>query len=186
MQTTLSSLCNDLVKKYVLRDSTTMSMAVNVQKCTDHILKVFMDATKNFPSKEYVKLLAFKVGRELFQRLTFEFKLSSAIKKEDYEETVTQFYLGIMDKVQAHMPSLMFREMYIGYIMTRSTLLYPEYPHADPNNLPKQIFLLGYNLREQPMREDSLEFIGINGRLTRLIKIFYIIMRHPSSIGKLL
>ena len=80
----------------------------------------------------------------------------------------------------------MLREMYIGYIMSRSMLFYPEYPQADPANLPQQLFLLGYNLKVQPMREDGSKLITTNGRLSKLLRILFNLLQHPSSIGRLL
>jgi hypothetical protein len=45
-----------------------------------------------------VKYISFKIGRELFQRYTFEFEINSAQKQEDYDRIVINFYLKIMDR----------------------------------------------------------------------------------------
>jgi hypothetical protein len=78
-----------------------------------------------------VKYISFKIGRELFQRYTFEFEINSAQKQEDYDRIVINFYLKIMDRTQELCPALLFREQFIGYIMSRSCLFYPEWPAQD-------------------------------------------------------
>ncbi len=79
----------------------------------------------------------------------------------------------------------MITEFFIGYVMSRSCLFYPEFP-GDSEPLHRKVFLMGYMLKEGPTREEPSKTFGVNGRLTKMMRFLAGLMVHDAYIGRLL
>ena len=106
-------------------------------------------------------MLVFSIVREIFIKGTTRDSVTAMFKYEEYSEKVFDFMLDVFNRIHFAIPNLKLKEIFIGFIMSKSTLLYPYYPTAEEcPSIQNRVFRLGYNFTEKPTREPSVDTFG--------------------------